>query len=186
MENTQTPILKKSRVADAVTMTMREILMKDILTRSEMAKDCTGSKELEKLDVYLDYMEYTQKVLFNLSINDEKAFDRAEEFEMYLVSGRNNDSGRKPLKICGVVEQETPDTFVSFKMPVEGTDVEKIFSEHLEGYSYVNYAIYSVLKDQQFPAEGSVDARERLIMCKGKIYKTNILMDYTENILDGQ
>jgi hypothetical protein len=185
--STRTPIIKNNRLSNAVNVTMRDILLKDLLSETEKNIYFDDSSKLNQMNIFIDYMEYTRKVLFNFSINGEPAITRAEEFEMYLVSGNNNEMGNKPIKICGTIENENPDTLVSFLLPQDEDKISVSFSQHNDGgYSYSNYTIYCVLNDPDNTSPGGLDTRERLLLCKGKIYKTNLLYDLTEAKLDGQ
>jgi len=186
-QNTRTPILKSKRTHGAVRLTLRDIIMKDMLTDSELKvhTDCNKDIDFDKLNIYIDYYEFGARVLFNLSINSDPASVHAEKFEMFLVSGNNNEQGKRPELIEGDVETTEPDTLVSFSMPIEAKTMDLIFSSHEDGYSYATYVIYAVLSCQEDTITG-MDTRSRILMCKGKIYRTDMLFDMTESMIDGK
>ena len=109
---------------------------------------------------------------------------------MFIVSGNNNESGSAPLTIQGVIEETEPDTLVSFEMPIEEHDpIENIagaYSRHKNGYSYANYALYAITSEYARLNNNETDTREKLLMCKGKIFRTNVLFDMTENVINEQ
>jgi len=199
-------ILNDPRLENAVTLTLRDIIMKDLVTSTETGENCIKYNEkfneMDRLNIYIDKFEFESNVTFNLSINNDPAFRSASEFEMFLVSGNYNEVGAKPYKICGIVKQTEPDTHVLFKIPFD--DEQIIFSYHNNGFSYANYVIYAVLRSEYQPPNTletstndfktyspratnvPIDNRPRALICKGKIYRTDILYDLTESVLDGQ
>lgn len=225
--NTRTKIKTANRLGDAINISLRDIIMKNLLTEIEMQEGCNlnaSYEELKRLNFFVDQYENYGKIAINFSINGEPAIDHASIFKMFLVPGRDNDAGVDPYEITGTIIMGEPDTVVEFKIP---TDKDKfIFSQHANGYAYSNYVIYSIIRknddsnsgsgsgsnsgsgsgggifsideysrrknsrsdDPLISSEPATETSDdtRLLMCSGKIYKTNILYDLVESKLDGQ
>ncbi len=170
----KTKITSRDRLCDALGVTLKDIIVKDLLSDSDtdLYYDSRKASLLRKMNIYIDKEEGEQDVAFNLSIDDKPAFEKCKTFKMYLLSGKNNETGADPIAIDGNILTEEPDTIVAFRMPVNNKDT---FSYHKDGYSYANYVIY-----------GISDRTTKIILSKGKIYMTDILFDLTETEIDGQ
>ncbi|MCK5848718.1 MAG: hypothetical protein KAH01_05925 [Caldisericia bacterium] len=181
----KTKIKSTDRLCDAHSVTLRDILLLNLLEDNEIK---TYYKSLDTdliknvFNVFLDKGESPSTVLFNLSINDKKALDTVDNFVMYVVSGKNNETGSDPLTLDGIVINTEHDdhTIVSFTLDTTDPDY---FSYHAGGYSYANYVIYG-RKDDIQPNDKS--SKPNILLCKGKIYVTDVLYDFTESVLDGQ
>ncbi len=171
---TKTKITSRDRLCDALGITLKDIIVKDLLSDSDidLYYDSKKAAMLQKMNIYIDKEEGEQDIAFNLSIDGKPSIEKCNSFRMYLLSGKNNESGADPVAVDGDILAEEPDTIVSFKMPVNNKDT---FSYHKDGYSYANYAIY-----------GIGDKKTKIILSKGKIYMTDILFDLTETEIDGQ
>ncbi len=167
----------RDRLCDSIGVTLRDIIVKDLLTDSEKKLYYPKEKaeQFELFNIYIDKYEKDPDVSFNFSINGEPAESICYAFEMFTLSGNNNESGNEPQRTLGTFKTGSADTIVSFKMPI---DPElNTFSEHANGKSYANYVVYGVVSQENKP---------RIMLGKGKIYMTDVLFDLTENILDGQ
>jgi len=207
-KNTLTKIRKPNRMSDAVNVSLRDILMKDLLNETELKDGCSLNStynELQLFNFFVDQYENFSQTIFNLSINGEPASKLSKTYEMFLVPGNYNDKGVEPYKIIGKVRTSEPDTIVQFNIPT--SDDQFIFSQHINGYSYSNYVVYAIFDVDQInaeipappPSEGGgivltqndsssgsgSDNTIRLLLGKGKIYKTNLLYDLVESKLDG-
>ena len=168
-------IQKRDRLCDSVDVTLRDIIVKDLLTKSDknLYYSDKKSEQLELFNIYIDNEENNPDVRFNFSINGEPASKECSSFEMFTLSGNDNESGNDPYKIVGTMVSSEPDTIVSFDMPIDPS--LNTFPQHRDGYSYANYVVYGVKKN-----------KSKIMLGKGKIYMTNILFDLTESILNGQ
>jgi len=166
------------RMCDSVGITLRDLIVKDLLTDSEKKTYYSQVKaeQLRLFNIYIDKAEISPDVKFNFSINDEPASTECYAYEMYTLSGNNNESGAEPFLVEGVIVSALPDTIVSFEMPIDSE--LNTFSQHKEGKSYANYVIYGIHKDKK--------NKSRIMLSKGKIYMTDVIFDLTESILDGQ
>ncbi len=165
-------IKQSDRLCDTANIKLRDILLKDLLTESDMKTYYAEDKAniLRQMDIFIDKEEEDPLVSFNFSVDNEPASIVCSAYHMFTLSGKNNESGSDPLKIIGEVLQSEPDTIVKFKIP----NSEDTFSQHKDGISYANYVIYGITD------------KSKIVLSKGKIYMTDILYDLTENILDGQ
>ena len=172
---TKSKIVEPDRLCDSIDITLRDIIVKDLLSDTEKKTyyDEKKREQFNKFDIYVDKYEADPKVVFNFSVDDEPACKEYSSFEMYTVSGNNNETGNDPVKIDGQVLSTAPDSIVEFKMPLEEKD--NTFSFHSNGYGYANYVIYAVGSNLR-----------KTVLAKGKIYMTDVLFDLTESILDGQ
>jgi len=163
------------RMCDAIGITLRDLIVKDLLTDSDTATYYNKRKaELFPLfNIYIDRYENDPSVKFNLSIDGKPASEECSKYEMFTISGNSNESGNEPHQLYGTIVSSTPDTIVKFSMPID-PDLHT-FSQHKDGFSYANYVIYGIKDD-----------KSKIMLCKGKIHMTDVLFDLTENILDGQ
>ena len=181
-------VTTRNRLCDSVEVTLRDIIVKDLLTDSEK-KTYYDEKKLKQFDlfnIYIDKHEEDPDVRFNFSINDEPAGNTCDGFEMFVLSGNNNETGINPIKIPGSIISSHPDTIVQFEMPIDAK--LNAFSYHSDGRSYANYAIYGIEGHHGGESDDSNNAykQTRIMLSKGKIYMTDVIFDLTENILDGQ
>lgn len=185
----QTKILSENeeRLKDAIRLTLRDILMNDVLTETEMGASCgirNDPEDVCKTNLYMDRAENVGSFVFNLNINGEPAADNCLGYWMALVPGRANDKGLPEMYITGELIQSRPSTIVKFTLPTE--DFDNIFSEHKDGYSYSNYALYGMTSTPPQPPVPSKtnnpgEQTSNILFSKGKIYRTDIITDYVEN-----
>ena len=181
---TKTKIKSTDRLCDAVDVTLKDLIVKDLLsnTEKEMYYDSDKRDEFDLFNIYIDFEENNVIVPFNFSIDGEPACDICDKYVMYTLSGKNNETGSDPYKIDGIVQCELPDSIISFEIDTENKDS---FSYHKDGYRYSNYVVYGYRKDMATPASTN-QLNSKILLAKGKIYMTDVLFDLTENILNGQ
>jgi len=170
-------VKKQDRLCDTLDISLRDLIVKDLLTDSEIKMYYKKNKAemLDKFNIYIDKYEEDPSVVFNLSIDGKPASETCFKYEIVTISGNSNESGADPLFSDGEIVEPLPDTIVKFTMPIDPS--LNSFSQHTDGKSYANYVIYGIKKGT---------SKSRIMLCKGKIYMTDVLFDLTENILDGQ
>jgi len=169
-------VVKPDRLCDTIDVSLRDLIVKDLLTDTEieMYYEKEKAEMLPLFTIYIDKHEEDPSVVFNLSVNGEPASTVCSSYEIVTLAGNNNDTGNDPLFQAGSILQDAPDSIVKFPIPLD----PKLhsFSEHKNGKSYANYVIYGIEKK----------GKSRIMLCKGKIYMTDVIYDLTESILDGQ
>ena len=182
-----TKIKIADRLCDTAEIRLRDILLKDLITESDMKTYYSEDKAniLRQMNLYIDKYEEDPLVTFNFSINGEPASQLCDKYEMITLSGKSNESGADPIYIDGVILQNNPDTIVQFNMPIDDLDT---FSYHKDGISYANYVIYGVpgSNDERPEKDAVVQKKSKIMLSKGRIYMTDVLFDLTESVLDGQ
>ncbi|MCK5849055.1 MAG: hypothetical protein KAH01_07675 [Caldisericia bacterium] len=184
---TSNPKIKQAdRLCDTANIKLRDILLKDLISESDMKTYYSEDKAniLRQMNIFIDKYEDDPMVSFNFSVNGEPASKVCNKYELITLSGKNNESGSDPVKSWGTVLQSAPDTVVQFKMPI---DDDNTFSYHKDGIRYANYVIYGIPNKVGSEENTSRDAKQsKIMLSKGRIYLTDVLFDLTENILDGQ
>ncbi len=169
-------IVQPDRLCDVIDISLRDLIVKDLLTDTEikMYYEKDKAEMLPLFTIYIDKHEKDPSVVFNLSVNGEPASIICKSYEIVTLAGNNNDTGNEPLFGIGSILQDAPDSIVEFPIPIDSN--LNSFSEHKNGKSYANYVIYGIEKK----------GKSKIMLCKGKIYMTDVIYDLTENILDGQ
>ena len=179
-------IKQSDRLCDSANIQLRDILLKDLLSESELKTYYSEDKAniMRQMNIFVDKYEDDPMVSFNFSVNGEPASFVCEKYELITLSGKNNESGSDPVRSFGNVLQQEPDTIVQFEMPIDDMDT---FSYHKDGISYANYVIYGIPGDIGSGENTSTATKQsRIMLSKGRIYMTDVLFDLTESVLDGQ
>lgn len=166
-------IIKDRTVENASNVSLRDILLNDLLSETEREYYCRSKGDIDnvcKFNLFMDAGEGIPTFTFNLMVGGRPAAEKCSSFFVSLVPGRGNDKGFSPIYIDCIIKSLAPLTIVELTIPAE--HIYNAFSNHENGYSYSNYALYGRI---------ATEAASNMLFSKGKIYKTDVITDAVEN-----
>jgi len=180
---------------DRLKLTLRDIIAADMFKDDTIADEMLGyniSSASREFDYFIDESEQFSTIVFDVKINSVEAVKLATYFKLVLVSGNKNDSGAEPLEVVGKFTSVDGHTIVEFT--IDNSYSTFCFSQHSNGYSVSNYAMYAAINEKEQSIGNTTEADNLIIgstfypnentqwlMCaKGRIIKTDIVYDLTE------
>lgn len=164
-------IIKDGRNSSPANLTIKEIILNDLLYESEKqyyyTKEGVPFSECS-MDLFMDKKEISGMFTFKLEINGEPAGNKCSSFFALLVPGRQNDKGVNEVRFDCSVDHTTERTLVT--LHVISPNIDQFFSDHKDGYSYANYSLFGVVSTDN----------SNLLVARGKIYRSDVVGDAVE------